>query len=65
MVKEVDHLRVLQDRLLCAKHSKPGMRVYCWIELAEQGVKGGHREFSHSELTLWAKYIVSSISELD
>lgn len=58
LVKVVDHLRDLQERLLCAKHSKPGMRTYCWIEVAENGVKGGHREFSHSELTLWAKYIV-------
>jgi hypothetical protein len=65
MVLQVDHLRDLQDRLLCTTHSKPGMRTYCWIELAEQGVKGGHREFSHSKLTLWAKYIVSSTNELD
>lgn len=59
MVKEVNHLRDLQDRMLCAQHSMPGMRTYCWIEVAENGVKGGHREFSHSEMTLWAKYIVS------
>jgi hypothetical protein len=59
MVDDLSHLHDLQDRLLCATHSKPGMKTFCWIELAGDGVKGGHREFSHSELTLWAKYIVS------
>jgi hypothetical protein len=65
MVTEVGHLRELQDHLLCAAHSRPGMKTYCWIELAEEGIKGGHREFSYNELTLWAKYIVSQTSERD
>lgn len=63
MVNEVEHLRDLQSRLLCAAHSKPGMKTYCWIEPAEKGIRGGHREFTHQELTLWAKYIVSRTSE--
>jgi hypothetical protein len=63
MKDEVNHLRDLQDRLLCAVHSRPGMKSYCHIELAEDGIKGGHREFTHQELTLWAQYIVSYTTE--
>ena len=59
MEKEVNHLRDLQAHMLCASHSRPGMNTYCYIEQAEVGIKGGHREFSHHELTLWAQYIVS------
>ena len=63
MVHEVGHLRALQDHLTCAFHSKPGMKAYCWVEVAEEGIQGGHREISHSEMTLWAKYIVRQINE--
>ena len=59
MEDEVNHLRELQDYLLCATHSRPGMRTYCHIERAGDGVKGGHCEISHQEITLWAQYIVS------
>ena len=65
MEDQVNHLRDLQDYLLCATHSRPGMKTYCYIEPARKGVKGGHCEFSHQELTLWAQYIVSRISECD
>lgn len=63
MKEEVNHLRELQDYLLCATHSRPGMKMYCHIERAEDGVEGGHREYSHRELTLWAQYIVSQKTE--
>ena len=63
MEDEVNHLRELQDYLLCATHSRPGMRMYCHIERAGDGVKGGHREISHQEITLWAQYIVSQRTE--
>ena len=63
MADEVAHLRDLQDYLLCATHSKPGTKTYCWVEVVQDGIKGGHRELSHSELTLWDKYIMSHASE--
>lgn len=65
MVNELSHLRELQDHLTCATHSRPGMRRYCWVEVAAEGVQGGHREISHGEMTLWAKYIVSTNNERD
>jgi hypothetical protein len=49
----------LQAKWLCAVHSKPGMTTYCWIELAGGSEKGGHREISNDQMTLWAKLIVS------
>lgn len=52
-------LRTLQNHLRCAAHSKPGMVVYCRVDLGQDGVGGGHHEMSHEELTLWAQYIVS------
>ncbi|KAF8259289.1 hypothetical protein EI94DRAFT_1813546 [Lactarius quietus] len=62
MASDVNHLHELQDGLLCMTHSKLGIRLYCWIELAEEGVKGGHREFSHNKLMLWAKYIARGLA---
>ncbi|KAN0138816.1 hypothetical protein V8E53_003204 [Lactarius tabidus] len=62
MVKEVDHLHSLQECLKCAAHSKPGMTVFCWIETAEEGVKGGHCKMSHCKLTIWAKYITCGLA---
>jgi hypothetical protein len=53
MANEVDNLHDLQA------HSKPGMKKFCLIETAEEGVKGGHCKMSHCELTTWAKYIMS------
>ncbi|KAN0138373.1 hypothetical protein V8E53_003836 [Lactarius tabidus] len=59
--EEIKHqyecLQELKEHLHCASHSKPGMEAYCWIELASDGIAGGHREFSHQELTLWARYM--------
>jgi hypothetical protein len=65
MAGDVANLRDLQDHLACATHSKPGIRRYCWVEVAGEGVQGGHREISHGELTLWAKYIVSKTKKRD
>lgn len=59
MKRQLAHLVDLQTRRQCAIHSKPGLRVYCWIEVGKEGVEGGHREMTHAQLTLWAKYIVS------
>jgi hypothetical protein len=55
---QLAHLIELQTRLCCAAHSKPGMKVFCYIAPVGKGVEG-HRELSHGEMTLWAKYIVS------
>ena len=65
MVEEVNILRELQECYQCAAHSKPGMKTFCWIEMAGDGVKGGHRELTHREMTLWAQYIVSQTSRCD
>jgi hypothetical protein len=58
--EQVSALCALQKHLRCNAHSRPGMTVYCRVELGQNGVKGGHREMSHEELTLWAQYIVST-----
>ena len=63
MEDKVNHLCELQDYLLCMTHSRPGMRTYCHIECTGDGVKGGHCEISHQEITLWAQYIVSQRTE--
>ena len=39
------------------------MKTYCHIERGGDGVKGGHCEISHQEMTLWAQYIVSRRTE--
>ena len=52
-------LQELMEHLLCTAHSKPGMETYCWIELALDVVAEGHHKFSHQELTLWARHMVS------
>ncbi|KAF8266669.1 hypothetical protein EI94DRAFT_1701581 [Lactarius quietus] len=57
MEAQVHIVDELQDHLFGTTHSRPGMRVFCWVEPAEEGIKGGHREMSHPEITLWAKYI--------
>lgn len=58
--KQVSVLHELQNHLRCAAHTKPGLIAYCWIKPSEIGLKGGHREMSHEEITLWAQYIVST-----
>ena len=63
--KEVKILRELQRRYYCAIHSSSAIKSFCWIELAGIRVKGGHREMSHGEMTLWAQYIVSQSSGCD
>src|ERR1700735_469002 len=49
----------LRQHLRCGGHSLPGRPAYCWVEPGGQGLPGGHRELTHEEMTLWAKYIVS------
>jgi hypothetical protein len=53
-------LCTLQKHLHCTAHSKSGMPVYCQVNLGQIGVKPGHHEISHKDLTLWAQFIVSS-----
>jgi hypothetical protein len=53
-------VRELRAKWLCAVHSKPGTSTYCWIEPARGCEKGGHREISHDQMTLWGKLIVST-----
>jgi hypothetical protein len=65
MEEVVIHLCDLQDHLLCAAHSRSGMKTYCYIEPAEQGIEGGHCKYSHKDLTLWAQYIVSQTIKCD
>ena len=57
--RERGNLEELLERWLCVAHSKPGMPTYCWIEPAAGSDKGGHRELTYTDMTLWAKYIVS------
>jgi len=61
---QYESLIELKEHLHCATHSKPGMEAYCWIELASDGIAGGHREFSHRELTLWAQHMVSEQKQM-
>ncbi|KAF8268769.1 hypothetical protein EI94DRAFT_1700017 [Lactarius quietus] len=56
---QLAHLTELQVHLYCMAHSKPGMKVYCYIEPVGKGVRGGHRQLSNGEMMLWVKYIVS------
>ncbi|KAH9165742.1 hypothetical protein EDB89DRAFT_1911169 [Lactarius sanguifluus] len=53
-----NHLLNLQSHLLCNACSKSsGLRKYCWIEPARDGVEGGHIDIEHREMTNWAKLI--------
>jgi hypothetical protein len=60
--RQVENLCTLQQQWYCMAHSTLGVMTYCWIEPAEGSSKGGHREIPHSEMTLWAKYMVSKKS---
>ena len=60
MKRQLEHVCEIQTRIQCAEHSKPGKKVYCHIQLAKEGVEGGHLEMTHAEITLWAKHIVST-----
>lgn len=51
----------LQQYLLCQVHSMKGMSTYCWVEPATDRTRGGHREMTHEEMTLWAKHMVSKM----
>lgn len=51
----------LRRHLRCTGHSMPGRPVYCWPKPGGKGSPGGHRELSHEDMTLWAKYIVSKM----
>ena len=61
----VNILHKLQERYQCAAHLKPGMKTFCWIEMAGDSMKGGHCELTHHEMMLWAQYIVSQMSRCD
>ncbi|KAH9027073.1 hypothetical protein EDB85DRAFT_2148745 [Lactarius pseudohatsudake] len=50
-IKDMRHLLCNE----CTQSS--GLRTYCWIEPAREGVKGGHVEIEHREMTHWAKLI--------
>src|ERR1700761_3529641 len=52
----------LRQHLKCSGHSLPGRPVYCWPKPGGRGSPGGHKELSHEEMTLWAKYIVSKMT---
>ena len=53
----------LRQHLRCSRHSLPGRPVYCWPEPGGQASPGGHRELTHEDMTLWAKHIVSKMSQ--
>ncbi|KAH9024084.1 hypothetical protein EDB84DRAFT_1564538 [Lactarius hengduanensis] len=56
--RQDEHLLRLQRHLLCNECTQSsGLRTYCWIEPAREGVKGGHVEIEHREMTHWAKLI--------
>ena len=59
MKRQLEYVCDIQARKHCAEHSKPGRKVYCHIQLAKEGVEGGHLEMNHADITLWAKHIVS------
>ncbi|KAI9428500.1 hypothetical protein H4582DRAFT_2091912 [Lactarius indigo] len=53
----LDHILELRQHLLCATHSKPGKKAYCAIEQSGENGKGGHKELTDEEISLWAKHI--------
>ncbi|KAI9439084.1 hypothetical protein H4582DRAFT_2075742 [Lactarius indigo] len=53
----LDHILELQQHLLCVTHSKPGKKAYCAIEQSGEDRKGGHKELTSEEISLWAKHI--------
>ena len=58
MKDQLDCLLELRNHLECVVHSKPGMKVFCWIDPLRN--KRGHCDVSHQEMTLWAKQIVGT-----
>ena len=54
----------LQNKLFCHVHSRPGMAVYCRILKASKSSEGGHQEVSHTQMTLWAKHMVSKYNSV-
>jgi hypothetical protein len=48
----------LQEHLECEEHSKPGTRVFCWVDPLRS--RRGHSKLSHEDITLWAKHMVST-----
>ncbi|KAI9432510.1 hypothetical protein H4582DRAFT_2061704 [Lactarius indigo] len=59
----LDHILELRQHLLCAAHSKPGKKAYCVIEQSGENRKGGHKELTDKEISLWAKYIFQSLKK--
>ncbi|KAH9066338.1 hypothetical protein EDB87DRAFT_1679081 [Lactarius vividus] len=53
----LDHILELRQHLLCQAHSKPGNKVYCTIEQSGEDGKGGHRQLTSGQISLWAKLI--------
>lgn len=56
---QVNCLLELQEHMLCQTHSSEGITTYCWNEPATKKTPGGHKEYNHAEMTLWAKHMVS------
>ncbi|KAH9056713.1 hypothetical protein EDB87DRAFT_1686958 [Lactarius vividus] len=54
----LDHILELRQHLLCQAHSKPGNKVYCTIEQLGEDGKGGHRQLTSRQISLWAKLIL-------
>ncbi|KAH9060642.1 hypothetical protein EDB87DRAFT_1576783 [Lactarius vividus] len=57
----LDHILELRQHLLCQVHSKPGNKVYCTIEQSGEDGKGGHRQLTSGQISLWAKLIFKSL----
>ncbi|KAI9429411.1 hypothetical protein H4582DRAFT_2089266 [Lactarius indigo] len=53
----LDHLLELRQHLLCEAHSKPGKKAYCVVEQSGENERGGHKELTPAEISLWAKHI--------
>ncbi len=57
-------LKELKEYLRCQGCSEDdGMPIYCVVKKATEHSPGEHKHKEHKELTLWAKYMVSTVHD--
>ena len=57
---QLNCLQELKVYLECNKHSKAGVKTFCWIESSSEDKSGGHCKMRYEHMTLWEKLMVSS-----